>query len=62
MIVLEGACDFFTRHVAQLCGIPFAWSNDISPNFVMKSAQDVAQETMLRLVKSKVGRVHASYY
>uniref|UniRef100_A0A0D6QTR7 Exocyst complex component n=1 Tax=Araucaria cunninghamii TaxID=56994 RepID=A0A0D6QTR7_ARACU len=52
--VLERACDFFTKHAAQLCGIPLRLAERPRPQSVLKSAQDAANETMLRLVNSKV--------
>lgn len=54
MTVLERACEFFTRHAAQLCGIPIRLAERSHSQSVLKSAQDAAQETMLKLVKSKV--------
>eukprot|EP01018_Ginkgo_biloba_P036928 Gb_11580 [translate_table: standard] len=58
MTVLERACDFFTQHAAQLCGIPMRLAGRpnaaLSARSVLKSSQDAAHEAMLRLVKSKV--------
>lgn len=54
MTVWERACEFFTRHAAQLCGIPIRLAERSHSQSLLKSAQDAAQETMLKLVKSKV--------
>ncbi|KAH9305644.1 hypothetical protein KI387_010048 [Taxus chinensis] len=52
--VLERACDFFTKHAAQLCGIPLRLAERPRAQSVLKSSQDATYETMLRLLNSKI--------
>lgn len=52
--VLERGCDFFTKHAAQLCGIPLRLAERPRVLSMLKSSQDAATESMIRLVNSKV--------
>eukprot|EP01018_Ginkgo_biloba_P027827 Gb_27085 [translate_table: standard] len=54
MSVLEHACEFFTKHAAQLSGIPIRLAERPHSQSVLKRSQDAAHETMLRLVMTKV--------
>ncbi|XP_068662529.1 exocyst complex component SEC15A [Aristolochia californica] len=56
--VLEQACDFFLRQVAQLCGIPARLAerphSNLNARAVLKTSQDAAYHALLNLVNSKV--------
>jgi len=58
MTVLEQDCDFFMQHATQFCGIPMCVAERLHvallAQIVLKNSQDVAHESMLRLVKNKV--------
>ncbi|CAK8544355.1 unnamed protein product [Lathyrus sativus] len=54
MAVMERACDFFFRHAAQLSGVPLRMVERSRRQFPLRKARDAAEETLSRLLKSKV--------
>ncbi|KAJ8635512.1 hypothetical protein MRB53_009779 [Persea americana] len=59
--VLERACDVFLRQVSRLSGIPVRSSErppgSLTAIAVLKTSQDAAFHTLLKLVNSKVGEI-----
>lgn len=60
---LERACDLFIQQAARLCGIPVHSSERprgiLTAVAVLKTSQDAAYHTLMRLVNSKVGEIMA---
>ncbi|XP_047048090.1 exocyst complex component SEC15B [Lolium rigidum] len=54
MSVMERACEFFTRHAAQLCGVPLRAVERGRRDFLLRKSRDAAEALLLRLLCSKV--------
>ncbi|KAJ7977589.1 Exocyst complex component [Quillaja saponaria] len=54
MAVLERACDFFSRHAAQLSGIPLRMAERSRRLFPLSKARDAAEDMLSGLLKAKV--------
>ncbi|KAI9181443.1 hypothetical protein LWI28_015056 [Acer negundo] len=54
MAVLERACDFFSRHAAQLSGIPLRMAERSRRQFPLNKARDGAEDMLSGLLKTKV--------
>ncbi|KAJ9543064.1 hypothetical protein OSB04_022771 [Centaurea solstitialis] len=54
MAVFERACDFFSRHAAQLSGIPIRMAERGRPRFPLTKSLEASEKTLSALLKSKV--------
>ncbi|XP_078439608.1 exocyst complex component sec15B [Wolffia australiana] len=55
MVVLERACDFFSRHAAQLSGIPLRMAEKKGGGeFPLKRSRDAAEELLIGLLRKKI--------
>nr|ACF86343.1 unknown [Zea mays] len=54
MSVMERACEFFTRHAAQLCGVPLRAVERGRRDFPLRRSRDAAEALLLRLLRAKV--------
>ncbi|KAF7022509.1 hypothetical protein CFC21_035237 [Triticum aestivum] len=54
MSIMERACEFFTRHAAQLCGVPLRAVERGRRDFPLRKSRDAAEALLLRLLCSKV--------
>uniref|UniRef100_J3KZP6 Exocyst complex subunit EXOC6/Sec15 C-terminal domain-containing protein n=2 Tax=Oryza brachyantha TaxID=4533 RepID=J3KZP6_ORYBR len=54
MSVMERACEFFTGHAAQLCGVPLRAVERGRRDFPLRKSRDAAEALLLRLLCSKV--------
>ncbi|KAF8772790.1 hypothetical protein HU200_005377 [Digitaria exilis] len=53
MSVMERACEFFTRHAAQLCGVPLRAVERGRRDFPLRKSRDAAEALLLRLLCAK---------